>query len=100
MFFRLDLKASGQVAERLENLKIFGSITCQCGGVSEEVGEPSECVVVSFEVEAYPEPKILHQNEFKELCELYGSQGKAAKAVSCSRSFVTILVNRTNSKDR
>lgn len=69
------------------------------GGVSEEVGELSECVVFSFEVEAYPEPKILNQNELKELCELHGSQGKVAKAVSCSRSFVTRSVNRTKSKD-
>lgn len=30
----LDFKASGQVPERLENLKIFGSSTCQSGGTS------------------------------------------------------------------
>lgn len=55
--------------------------------------------MVCFEVTAYPEPKIINQVEFKALAEIYGSQGKAAKAVGCSMSFITRTINGTRSKD-
>jgi DNA invertase Pin-like site-specific DNA recombinase len=45
--------------------------------------------VVCFELEAYPEPKNLNRNELKELIAIYGSQGKAAKGIGISRSFIS-----------
>ena len=68
------------------------------GGVPDEVGEPFQCVVISFEVDAYPEPKILNPSEIKVLFELYGSQGQVARGIGCSRSFVTRSINGTKSK--
>lgn len=69
------------------------------GGVSEEVGEHQECVVVCFEVTAYPEPNIINQIEFRALAEFYGSQGQAAKVIGCSRSLITRSVNGTRTKN-
>jgi hypothetical protein len=67
--------------------------------VSDEVGEHQECVVVCFEVIAYPEPKIINQIEFKALAEFYGSQGQAARAIGCSGSIITRSINGTRSRD-
>lgn len=61
--------------------------------MSEQVGEHQECVVVCFEVTAYPELKIINQIEFKALVGFYGSQGKVAKIIGCSRSFITRSIN-------
>ena len=51
------------------------------GGESHKVGELSTVVV--FELEAYPEPKILTSNELKPLMRVWGSTVAVAKFLGC-----------------
>ncbi len=56
------------------------------GGENAKVGEHP--AVVIFELEVYPEPKILSTNELKDLLRLYGSVRALAKELGCSIGFI------------
>jgi hypothetical protein len=55
------------------------------GGENDKVSEHS--VVVIFELEAYPEPKILSSIELQELLKTH-SYRNLAKALGCSIGFI------------
>jgi hypothetical protein len=57
------------------------------GGDNAKVGEHS--AVVIFELEAYPEPKILSSKELKDLLKLYGSVRALAERLGCSIGFIS-----------
>jgi hypothetical protein len=57
------------------------------GGENAKVGEHS--AVVIFELEAYPEPKILSSQELKYLLKLYDSVRSLAERLGCSIGFIS-----------
>ena len=59
------------------------------GAEADEVDEQDygARAVVSFEFEAYPEPKILNSDELRALYERYGSFYVVADAIGASESF-------------
>ncbi len=57
------------------------------GGENAKVGEHS--AVVIFELEAYPEPKILTSIELKKLLKSYGSVRVLAESLGCSFGFIS-----------
>jgi hypothetical protein len=57
------------------------------GGESHKVGELSSGV--TFELEAYPEPKILTSAELKRLLDIFGTTVAVSKFLGCSQSFVS-----------
>lgn len=57
------------------------------GGENAKVGEHS--AVVIFELEAYPEPKILSSQELKDILKLYGSVRALAERLGCSIGFIS-----------
>jgi hypothetical protein len=61
------------------------------GGEGHKVGELS--AVVIFDLEAYPEPKILSRAELKHLMRSYGTTVAVAKFVGCSQSHVSERLN-------
>jgi hypothetical protein len=61
------------------------------GGESDKVRELREAVV--FELEAYPEPKILTRCELKALMKKFGSTVRAAKLIGTSQAFVWVKLN-------
>jgi hypothetical protein len=71
------------------------SLKAKNGGVEEIVSEHS--AVVIFELEAYPEPKILSASELKSLLKECTYRG-LAKKLGCSLGFVfeTAKVKKSN----
>ncbi len=57
------------------------------GGENAKVGEHS--AVVIFELEAYPEPKILSSEDLKDLLKRYGSLRTLAEVLRCSIGFIS-----------
>jgi hypothetical protein len=57
------------------------------GGENAKVGEHP--AVVIFELEAYPEPKILTSEELKSLLKLHGSLRALAEELGCSIGFIS-----------
>jgi hypothetical protein len=45
--------------------------------------------VVIFELEVYPEPKILSSEELKSLLKVHGSLRALAEALGCSIGFIS-----------
>jgi hypothetical protein len=68
------------------------------GGESLKVGELSSSVI--FDLDAYPEPKILSSAEIKKLVALYGSTTAVARFLGCSQSFVSERLNQKINKNK
>ena len=57
------------------------------GGEGDKVGELSS--VVTFDLEAYPEPKILTQDELRRLMRVFGTTIAVARHTGASQQFVS-----------
>jgi hypothetical protein len=57
------------------------------GGEGFKVGELSAAVI--FELEAYPEPKILSTTELRQLLKTHKTAVAVAKLLGCSQVFVS-----------
>lgn len=62
------------------------SVRFRFGGESRKVDE--HCAVVIFELEAYPEPKVLSVRDLEGLMRVFGSTVKVAKYIGASQAFV------------
>jgi hypothetical protein len=63
------------------------SLIWKSGGENAKVGEHP--AVVIFELEAYPEPKILSRSELRDLLKCYGSVRVLADVLGCSIGFIS-----------
>jgi len=61
------------------------------GGESNKVGE--HLSAVSFDLEAFPEPKILESKELGRLLRVFGSTVTVARFLGCSQSHVSERLN-------
>jgi hypothetical protein len=61
------------------------------GGESDKVGEHLSSVL--FELEAYPEPKVLSSQELKRLITIFGTTVAVAKFIGCSQSHISEKAN-------
>jgi len=68
------------------------------GGESHIVGEHLGSVL--FELEAYPEPKILNSFELKRIMGVFGTTVAVAKFLGCSQSHVSERLNSNKKKKR
>jgi hypothetical protein len=71
-----------------------------CGGEGGIVGEHLPAII--FDLETYPEPKILSKAELGSLIAIYGTTVALAKFLGCSQAHVweRLYPYRSKSKDK